>query len=68
MNWLMIFRRNQIANSKAGPALIHGKNCQTDYFWEKIRRVARVLSYLVSWTLFESRVWQTQLWAAKQTL
>ena len=30
-----------------------GKNCETGYFWEKIRRVACVQSYLVSWTVFE---------------
>ena len=44
------------------------KNCQTVYFWEKIRRVACIQSYLVRWTLFESQVWQTRLWTGKRTL
>ena len=30
------------------PSSVPGKNCQIDYLWEKIRRVACVQSYLVS--------------------
>ena len=45
-----------------------GKNCKTVYFWKTIRRVACVQSYSVSWILFESRVWETRLWAGKRIL
>ena len=41
--------RRQIKKIEMGNAYcIQGKNCQTDYLWEKIRRVAHFQSYLVS--------------------
>ena len=45
-----------------------GKNCWIDYFQQNIRRMECIQIYLVSWTLSENRVWQTRLWAGKQTL